>query len=273
MISFGIVVFREVLEISLVLGIILAGTQQVANRWQWIGIGLVMGILGSLVVAVSTDQISELMEGMGQEVFNASVLILASVLIGSTVVWMKHHARQISKHLTEVGEEVTAGARPLSVLALVIALTVLRDGSEIVLLAQGLFVTAGSVTDMLIGGIGGLVAGTIVGLLMYLGIIRASARYIFAVTSWLLIFLCAGMMSQGIALLASADILPMFSAPLWDSSWLLHEGSLLGQTLHTMFGYSSRPSGLQLGSYLLTILVVASAMYLLKLPRFSRTRA
>ena len=89
MLSFAVIVFREILEISLVIGVLIAATRGLKNRKKWIGIGLGMGIVGSIVVAFFAEGISNAMEGMGQELFNATILILATILIGWTVVWMK----------------------------------------------------------------------------------------------------------------------------------------------------------------------------------------
>ena len=82
MMSFAIIVFREVLEIALVLGVLLAATCRLTHRWKWIGIGMISGIMGSIIVAVFANQISQALEGMGQEVLNAVILISAAFLLG-----------------------------------------------------------------------------------------------------------------------------------------------------------------------------------------------
>ncbi|RIL11483.1 MAG: hypothetical protein DCC75_02260 [Proteobacteria bacterium] len=261
MISFAIIVFREALEIALVLSILLAGTRGVAGRAAWIWIGVVAGLIGSVGVAISTERISEMLEGFGQEVFNATILITAALLIGTTVVWMKRHAKEITMHLREVGLQVSCGKKPLTVLAVVVALTILRDGTEIVLLAQGILVSAQNYMQLVAGGLIGLIAGTAVGAAIYLGIIRSATRHIFEITSWMLIALCAGMVSQGVALLAAADILPSLVQPLWDTSAVLSDHSIIGKTLHVMFGYAARPSGMQALCYVLTVLLLGASMH------------
>lgn len=263
MISFAIIVFREMLEISLVLGILAAATVGVARRSWWISGGILLGIIGSGLLAVSLEQISAAFEGMGQEVFNASVLLLAAVMIGFTVVWMRGHARELSSHLKQVGGEVSSGARSSSFLAIVVALTVLRDGAEIVLLGHGLLAASQQSTlSLLLGGLLGLVVGAAVGYALYLGLLRAASRHIFTVTSWLLIFLCAGMVSQAVQFLSAADIVPSLIYPLWDTSAILSERGMLGQSLHVMLGYTARPSGMQVLCYVGTILIVGAAFFM-----------
>ncbi len=252
--------FREILEIALVLSILLAATRDVRGRGIWIGFGMFAGLLGSGLLAMFTEQLSMAFEGMGQELFNASVLLVAAVLIAATVVWMKHHARELSQQLRQVGSEVSSGKKPCSVLAVVVALTFLRDGSEIVLLAHGLLASSQSAVSLLLGGIIGLCAGSVVGFALYKGLLRASSKYIFAATTWLLVALCAGMVSQAVVFLAAADVVPTIVYPLWDSSEILSERSLLGQSLHVMIGYSARPSGMQVVCYVLTFLIVGIAL-------------
>ena len=48
-----IIVFREVFEAGLIIGIVLAVTRSVAHRNQWIGGGVLAGVLAACVVANS----------------------------------------------------------------------------------------------------------------------------------------------------------------------------------------------------------------------------
>ena len=58
MISFAIIVFREMLEMSLILGVLLAATPGLPKRNRWIAIGIGAGILGSLLVAVFSEGVT-----------------------------------------------------------------------------------------------------------------------------------------------------------------------------------------------------------------------
>jgi high-affinity iron transporter len=253
MISFAIIVFREILEVSLILGVLLAATPGLMKRNRWLGIGLGAGILGSLTVALFSQKISDAMEGMGQEVFNATILFLAAFLIGWTVIWMRCHAQMITKELKEVGRAVTQGERPLYTLAIVVALAVLRDGSELVMFTYGSLATGESISSIVGGSLIGLLVGAAVGIGICYGLLKFATRYIFNVTSWMLIFLAAGMVSQAIGFLSAAGYVPELVSPLWDTSRIITEKSLIGGILHTLIGYSERPSGMQMLCYILTI--------------------
>ena len=262
MISFAIIVFREMLEISLVLGVLLAATPNLFKRNRWVFMGVGIGILGSLLVAVFSQKISDAMQGMGQEVFNASILLATAVLIGWTIVWMRRHAQSLTTGLKEVGHAVCTGQKPLYSLAVVVALTVLRDGSEIVMFTFGSLASGQSVFSIITGSLVGIVVGTVVGVGICYGLLKFATRHIFGITSWMLIFLAAGMVSQAIGFLSAAGYVPELVSPLWDTSRLMAEKSLLGRILHTLIGYSERPSGMQCLGYVLTIISIAAILKL-----------
>ena len=69
-----IIVFREVLEAGLIVGIVMAATQGVPGRGRWISLGIAAGVLGACIVALFAGGISEAFEGSGQELLNAAVL-------------------------------------------------------------------------------------------------------------------------------------------------------------------------------------------------------
>jgi high-affinity iron transporter len=48
--------------------------------------------------------------------------------------------------------------------------------------------------------------------------------------------------------------------PLWDSSHLLAETSVLGQLAYALVGYEATPTGLQLGAYFATVAAILTAM-------------
>ncbi len=253
MLSIAVIIFREVLEIALVVGVLLAATRGITGRKRWVLGGILAGIVGSLIVAYFAETISNAMEGMGQEVFNALVLFLAVLLIGWTVVWMRRHGRKLTQHFKDVGRAVTEGKEPLYTLAVVIMLATLRDGSEMVLFTYGVLASGEKIGGMIIGSVAGLVAGVIAGVALYYGLIKISARSLFSVTSWLLIFLAAGMMSQAAGFLAAAGFLPEIVPMVWNSSGILSERGLIGKILHALLGYTEKPSGIQLFVYLLTL--------------------
>ena len=116
MFSIALVVFREVFEIALIVSILMAATKGLEKRTQWVMIGILAGIAGAVVIAFFADTISQLAQGMGQEMLNASILFIAAGLIGWTTLWMNRNGRQLSESFKRIGQEVIKG-EPLLVLS------------------------------------------------------------------------------------------------------------------------------------------------------------
>ncbi len=260
-----LIFFREILEIAIILSVVLAATRGIAgrNRWVWMGIG--GGLVGSALVALFADQISNSMEGMGQEIFNAGVLLAAAFMIGWTVIWMQTHAREMIKKIKDTGNAITAGETPLYTVAVIVSLAMWREGAEIVLFMYGILSsTEESLLAITAGGIGGTIAAGALGFGIYLGLIKISTKYVFSVTSWLLILLACGMSAHAAGYLTAADAVPVLIPELWDTSWLLSEGSMLGKILHAMLGYTERPSGIQGVFYVATFIVIVGIQKLIQ---------
>src|SRR5215468_1966645 len=134
----ALIIFRETLEAALIIGIIAAATRDVPGRTRFIWAGLGFGVLGSVIVAAMAEGISKLAEGMGQEIFNASVLGIAVVMLAWHNIWMSAHGRQLAAEAKAMGGAVRSGAKAMSALAIVIAVAVLREGSETVLFLSGI---------------------------------------------------------------------------------------------------------------------------------------
>jgi high-affinity iron transporter len=255
-----IIVFREVLEAGLIVGIVMAATQGVAGRGRWIAIGIGAGVLGAAIVAAFAGVISEAFQGAGQELFNASVLGIAVVMLMWHNAWMARHGREIAADMRRVGHDVSEGAKPLTALAIVVGLAVLREGSEVVLFLYGIMASGTSGMSLLTGGVLGIAAGAAFTGLTYFGLLAIPNRYIFSVTSWLIALLAAGMAAQSVQFLNNAGVAEVLGRTMWDTSWLLSEGSILGRLLHTLIGYTERPTELQLVAYIATLLAMALLM-------------
>jgi high-affinity iron transporter len=254
-----IIVFREVIEAGLIVGIVMAATRGVLGRGRWISLGIGTGILGAAVVALFAGAISQAFEGAGQELFNACILGVAVIMLMWHNAWMARHGREIAAEMRNIGTAVSEGAKPLTALAVVVGVAVLREGSEVVLFLYGIFASGTTGAALLVGGLLGIAAGAAFTGLTYVGMLAIPTRYIFSVTSWLIALLAAGMAAQSVQFLNNAGVVVALDRTVWDTSWLLSDGSLFGKLLHTMIGYTERPTEMQLMTYIATLF----AMFLL----------
>jgi high-affinity iron transporter len=268
-----VIVFREVLEAGLIIGIVLAATRDLAGRGQWVTVGVLAGALGAGIVALFAEGISNAFEGSGQELLNAGVLGAAVVMLMWHNAWMARHGREMAAEMAAVGQAVTTGSRPMTALAVVVGLAVLREGAEVVLFLYGIVATGTSGSSLLLGGVLGFAAGAAFTGLTYYGLLAIPPRHIFTVTSVLIALLAAGMAAQAVQFLDAAGMINVLGQRLWDSSGVLPQDGILGRVLHTLIGYTDRPTELQLIAYLSTLVIMAALTWVATPPRAARVTA
>jgi high-affinity iron transporter len=249
-----IIVFREVFEAGLIVGIVLAATQGVARRGAFVAGGVAAGAAGAVVLASFAGALSSALAGAGQEVFTAAILIVATVMLGWHQIWMAAHGREMAQHMRAMGRAVAGGQRSLLAMAVVVATAVLREGAEVALFLYGIAASSQEgALAMLAGGAAGLGLGALGSYLLYRGLVAIPVHRLFTITGWLIALLAAGMAGQAAAVLAGADLIPSWGYELWDTSWLLPQDGLLGRALHALVGYSDRPMGVQLAAYVFVL--------------------
>jgi high-affinity iron transporter len=274
MISALIIVFREVIEAGLIVGIVLAATAGVPHRGRAVAMGVVAGVLGACLVAAFAGQLSNLFQGSGQEFFNAAILLLAVAMLTWHNVWMASHGREMARELKAASHQVKTGERTLAALSIVVGVAVLREGSEVVLFLYGIAAQGGTTSGgMVTGGLLGLAAGGAISALMYFGLLTIPAGRLFQVTSGLITLLAAGMAAQAILFVQNGGWLEYFTTTVWNTSWLVKEDSITGRLLHTLVGYSEAPNGAQLIAYGATILMILVLMRLVPQGQKSAKRA
>jgi FTR1 family protein len=257
MLAAFIIVLREVFEASLIVGIALAASRSLAGSRRTIALGVAAGLAGSLALAALADRLSAALAGLGPEVFNAFVLLLAAAMLAWHHLWMQGHGKALSQDIRAVGADIGAGIRPLMALAAVVSLAVLREGAEVVLFLHGVAAGGTAASSMLLGGTLGIAAGAVIGAVLYLGLVRIPPARLFAVTGLLLLCMAAGMASQAAGYLVQAGLLPALVEPLWDTSGWLPQHGLPGQVLHALAGYDDRPSGMQAVFFAATLATIA----------------
>jgi high-affinity iron transporter len=258
-----VIVFREVIEAGLIVGIVLAATRSVPRRGWWVLGGTAGGTLGACAVAGFAGELGALFNGAGQELFNASILAVAVGMLTWHNTWMAGHGRALAREVRAVGSAVARGDRPLTALAIVVGVAVLREGSEVVLFLYGIMASGGtSVGGMMAGGAFGVALGAALSALIYLGLLAVPAHRLFSVTTGLITLLAAGLAAQAVFFLQQADYFQTMAAPVWDTSWVLSDESMLGRLLHTLVGYTATPDSAQLLAYAAVIGMMLALMRL-----------
>ncbi|GAC1310020.1 MAG: FTR1 family protein [Steroidobacteraceae bacterium] len=256
----ALLVFREVLEAALIISIVCAATRGVPRRGLFVSGGIGLGLVGALSVAWGAGSIAKLAGGTGQDLFNAAVLLAAVLMIGWHVIWMSSHGRELAQSMQAVGGAVKAGSKSLTVLLTVVALAVLREGSEVVLFLYGMSAGGIGATGLGAGVAVGLGSGALVGWALYFGLLKVPLKHFFTVTNLMLILLAAGLASTAAGFLVQSDWLPALGSQVWNISRALPDDSLTGKTLGILVGYKAAPDGIQIVFYLSTLALLEAGV-------------
>lgn len=266
MFAAALIVFRESLEAALFVGIVAAATRQLAGRARWLSGGVGIGVLGAVALALAARWLSELFDGIGQDLANIAILSLALAMLLWHCIWVSTHSREMALQARHLGDSVSQGERTPWALLVAVALAVLREGAETVLFVGGAIGGSASIStpDVVAACALGLLLGIAAGLVIYGGLSRLPTRHIFATTNVLIAILAGSIASQLVKALAQAGFIERWTTPLWDTSAALSPESALGTLLHALVGYDARPSAAQLGSYLAVLLVIYGGTRLLR---------
>jgi high-affinity iron transporter len=267
-----VIIFREILEAGLIVGVVLAASRGVPGRNGAVTLGVLAGILGATIVALFATRISNAFDGRGQELFVAGILLFAVVMLAWHVVWMAEHAREMTQELRKLGSDVALGKQSLFALGAAVAIAVMREGSEIVLFMMGIIMQGKDTAGALLLGSGlGLLLGAGVSLVLYLGLAAIPLKRMFSVTGALVTLLAAGLAASAVQQLSNAGLLNVFDTKVWDTSWLLSQDGWVGRVLHVLIGYMDRPTGMQLIAYAITACTIFGLAYWRGSPRPARS--
>ena len=261
MLGAALIVSRDTLEAALIIAVVLGATRGLAGRWRWVSAGIGGGVLGAVVIALFAGTIGVATEGAAHDLFDATVLLAAVAMLGWHNIWMSSHGRELAMATRAVGHQVERGARPLSAIAVVTALAVLREGSEAVLFLFGLGASGVGAPAMIGGIVLGVGIGVAIGSVLYFGLVAIPVQRFFAAISWVVLVLAGGLAANAAGYLVDADVLPALGSELWNTSWLIGEEDWLGRLLHVLVGYNERPSGVQIAFFAAAIAGIYSLMH------------
>jgi len=243
-----VIVLREVLEAALLMSVFLASARFLQIRNRWVVAALAAGIVGAVVYGYLLDPVSNLFDGVGQEVCNALLQLGAFALLAGTVY-------QIPRRVSEPGK---SAAMLVTFMAITVALAITREGAEILIYVSGFWGLNDFLSAVAVGSVIGACIGFSVGVLIYYLLLAQPIRLALPTSVLLILLIGAGMTSQAIRLLIQADWISV-SGPVWDTSHILSEQSLTGQLLYALVGYEASPSSIEVFAYVgsLTVLVAA----------------
>jgi high-affinity iron transporter len=243
-----VIVLREVLEAALLISVFMATSRNLGLSNRWAAIALVLGGIGAVVYGYLLGPVSELFDGVGQEVSNASLQLGAFLMLVPTAFQIARRSALSGRH----GEIL-----PL-LMAATVLLAVTREGAEILVYVSGFWEVSDFLSAVGVGSLIGAGIGLSVGVLVYFLLVALPSKRALAAYGVLLLLIAAGMALQATALLIQADWITV-SGAIWNTSAILPEDSLLGQLLYAFIGYEASPSATEVIVYVSSMAVVAVA--------------
>lgn len=253
MLATFVVVWRESLEATLVVVILLAYLRRIghADKYRYIYLGVAAALAACVIFARISAYLEGLFEGAGEEIFQASIIALAVAVVTTMVIWMHRQAGTLRASLEGQAALALEHGQVFS-LALLAAIAVFREGAETVLFLWGLAMSSSASTAQMLGaGAAGAAAAVAMGYLLFLGAARINLKLFFEVTAAALLLIAAGMLAQAANKLIGVGMLPPIVGQVWNSAWLLDERGPLGSIAAMLFGYRSRPSLMEVAVYVL----------------------
>jgi high-affinity iron transporter len=244
-----IIVLREVLEAALMVSVLLAVSRPLNLAAGWMRGGLLLGLIGAVAYGFSIDRVSELFDGVGQEVVNAVLQFGVFAVLAVAVFLIARQNGQPSGN-----DRLLPG-----VMAAAIVLAVTREGAEILIFISGFLQLSDFFPSVGIGSLAGAAIGYSVGVLFYYFLLSLEAGHTLRISLVLLTLVACGMIRQATGLLIQADWITV-AGPLWDTSGLVAEDSLLGQLLYALVGYEATPSAIEVLVYSTSFALMAVAI-------------
>jgi high-affinity iron transporter len=255
-----IIVFREVLEASLIVGILYTYLNQTNQKksipilWQGVIAALVASILGSFLF----QKLAGGFQGQAEKLFEGFVMIIAAVILGSMIVWMAKN-NNIAENLKDKADQALSSSKVNYGIFALAFISVFREGIETILFLYGVMMKEGSLSISL--SLLGAFIGVGIGVLIFVQGKKVPLKTFFNVSSVLLIFVAAGMLAYGVHELESAGLIPNYGR-IWDinpvklsdgSYPLFHDKGHIGSLFKGLFGYNGDPSMIELISWFLTV--------------------
>ena len=258
-----VVTLREAFEAALLLGIVYTFLHKIgASRHAgYVTTGAVLGVVASLLMGLAVSFASGPLLDLGPDLIGAAVILVAVVVLTWHGWWMRQHARAVTGSVERRLADAHA-TRRLWLLGLIAFTGVFREGAETVLFMWGLLTQAAQVSAWggLVGAVLGIGTAALLGWAIFRGGRHVSVTRFFAITSVLLFLVAAGLFSTGVGKLETLGFLPA-SGTAWDTAALLDDSGAVGGFLGGLVGYRARPSFLEVGGYLLYLVVAGWLLF------------
>ena len=206
-----VIIFREVLEASLIIGILYTYLKKSNNEssLKMLWWGVVSAVVLSVIVSFVFQSIAGGFVGSSSKIFEGIVMLIASCVLTTMIIWMAQN-KNISEDLKSQAEESISSGFKYGIFLLAFV-AVFREGVEIILFLYAIAIKDGiSIFPSIIGAVLGLLAGYAI----FIQGVKVPLKKFFSVTSAFLIFVAAGMFTYGVHELESGGVIPYYGGEI-----------------------------------------------------------
>lgn len=263
MITGFLIMFRESLEASLIIGIILGyllKTKQTKYN-NLIYVSIAAGIAASIAFAYFFHYITGGFTGLTESIFEGITMIVAALLLTFMILWMMRQRHVATSFHKKMQNRINTGK--IFGLFMLGFIAVLREGVETVIFLIAVNYAEGPTS--IIGAFLGVFAAIVLGYLAFAGTTKISLKKFFNITSLLLVFFAAGLVAHGVHDIQETGALPFFANEAWNLNPaisasgaipLLHNEGIVGSTLRGLFGYNANPTVLEVVAYIAYLVMI-----------------
>jgi high-affinity iron transporter len=243
-----LITLREGLEASLIIAILLTYLKK-TNRWidsRYVWQGTTVAIGTCLVAGIAIFLVLDGLEGKFEYAVEGFIALFATAVLTHMIFWMRSHARTLGQ---ELREKVDRSAAPA--LALIAFAAVVREGLETVLFLLSAETETASGSQVVVGGVIGLVISIGIGFGVYRSGNRLNLRTFFNVTAVLLLLFAAGLAGKTVHELR--ELLAWEDGWLVTPAWTVDSGMWSNGTFYDfmrgLFGWHKSPERLRVITY------------------------
>lgn len=253
-----LITLREGLEIALVLAILISylvksdRRGEVADVWRGTALAAAACVVGGIAFHIFVGEFT----GKAEQFIEGTIAILAASVLTWMIFWMRNHARDMG---TQLRAQIDA-ATTRKALVTIAFVAVLREGLETVLFLLSAETSNSSGSQVVIGGLVGLVIAAVLGRLVYMGGNKLKLSTFFNITGALLILFAAGLFGKFFH--EYRELLGFESGWLFGSAWNITSGAFAEGTffdfMKGFFGWTNNPERIRVIAYFVYLVPIVA---------------
>lgn len=246
-----LITLREVIEASLivatVLGILTKLNQPKGVKTVWFATGAaaLVSVLLLGFGSVFGLKIQEIYSGKTEEFIEGILMITSAVFITWAVFFLHKYFSKYKVHLLKKIKETVEQEEQKGLFILVFT-AVFREGFEIVLFLSTVYF-ASDPQSIFTGFMGGLVGGLLISFALFAATLKMPVYYAFRITSVLLIFFAAGLLTRGVHEFAEVGFIPEIGK--MTLAFIPQKGTFIADMIKAIFGITQKMDLVQLAIY------------------------